>query len=74
MKKQQEEKKIYPKQYILTKDIVIPKGTVLDNVDGQIMYFGEGMYEAQVFGPEPMFVFVDDDVLYDNKKFMKEVK
>lgn len=72
MKKQEEV--VYPSQYILNKDIVIPKGTVLNNVDGETMYFGKGMYEAHYTGDEPIFVYVDSDILHDNKRFLKEVK
>jgi len=64
-----------PKQYVLKKDIVIPKGTVLEHSDGVAVHLLSGMYMAVLQDVDGLaFAIINDDVLLTDKKFMTEVK
>lgn len=62
-----------PKQYVLKKDFVIPKGTILNNAEGEHHYLLSGMYSAQLEGKNVM-IYINDDILLEDKKLLAEVK
>jgi len=71
----EQEEVVRPKQYVLKKDIVIPKGTILEHSDGVAVHMISGMYMAVLQDVDGLaFAIINDDVLLTDKKFMAEVK